>query len=177
MAPALSNADTDKTHKLATSPMESMSERRANALLACTAELKLDYFGSYRVAHNLQFPYGDLELEPQRAGATGLDIKHPVTVLDRRSVRVPRYNDPESGCHRIYIQLRQVVKNVNEDIADLENFRFRNIFRPAPLVVIAAYYRNRRESLQFLKYAGVANVSCMDNEITSAQKRDRLGPQ
>src|SRR5688500_16300322 len=106
MAPALSNADADKTHELRASAMERTSERRTaishtDALLGCTAYLELDYFGFHGVAHNLQFPYGDRELKSPRPGASRIDIKHPVTLFDRWSVRVPRYNDPESGCHRI----------------------------------------------------------------------------
>lgn len=71
MAPALSSADADKTHELRASAMERTSERRTaishtDALLGGTAYLKLDDFGVHRVAHNLQFPYGDRKLEPPR---------------------------------------------------------------------------------------------------------------
>src|SRR5688572_29286847 len=108
MAPALSNADADKAHEPRASAMERTSERRTgisrtDALSGCIAYLKLDHFGFHGVAHNLQFPHRDRELKPPRTGASRVEIKHPVTVLDRRSVRVPRYNDPESGCHRIEI--------------------------------------------------------------------------
>ena len=52
-------------------------------------------------------------------------------------MRVPGYDDLESGCRRIEIQFRQVVEDVNQDGADLKDLGFGDRFRPGTSVVVA----------------------------------------
>jgi hypothetical protein len=102
------------------------------------------------LACNLQLGDGYGQLKPTGAGTAGIDIQHPITLLHRWLVRVSRYNNLKSSRRRIEIQFRQVVEDVDEDIADSKNLGFGDCFCPRTSVVVAAYDGNRRQSPQLL---------------------------
>jgi hypothetical protein len=70
---------------------------------------------------NVEFRDRNRQFEPARTGAARVDIEHAVSRLGQWLVRMPRHDDLESGCAGIEVQLRQIVKDVYEDVVHLEN--------------------------------------------------------
>ena len=81
---------------------------------------------------------------------------------------------PDSGAIWVNIELRKIVNDINEDPADLDQFRFRQRVGPCAPVVVAAHYRDRCNAREFFNDHRVADIAGVDDEITAAQEVDRL---
>ena len=57
--------------------------------------------------------------EATRACTTRVDVQNPVPLLDRRLVRMPRNDDPNADTVWFDIDLCNVMHNVNEQFANL----------------------------------------------------------
>ena len=95
-------------------------------------------------------------------------------VLNDRLVRVAGDHDLDSGGNWIDIELRKIVNNIDENLAELDQFRFRQRVGPCAPVVVAAYYRDRRNTREFINDHRVADITGVDDEITAAQEVNRL---
>src|SRR5450631_2611131 len=74
----------------------------------------------------------------------------------------------------VNIKLRKIVNNIDENPADLDQFRFRQCVCPCGHVVVAAHYGDWSNALEFINNHRVANVASVDDEITATQEVDRL---
>ena len=70
--------------------------------------------------------------------------------------------------------VRKIVNDIDENLAELDQLRFRQRVGPCAPVVVAAYYRDRRNTREFINDRRVANITGVDDEITVAQEVNRL---
>jgi hypothetical protein len=98
-------------------------------------------------------------------------------VLDDRLVRVAGHHDLDSGGNRIDIELRKIVNDMDANLTDLDQFRFRQRVGPCTPVVIAAHCRDRRNAREFVNDHRIADIAGVDDEITTAQEVDGLWPE
>ena len=80
----------------------------------------------------------------------------------------------DSGGNWIDIELRKIVNNIDENLAELDQFPFRQRVGPCAPVVVAAYYGDRRNAREFINDHRVADITGVDDEITAAQEVNRL---
>jgi hypothetical protein len=84
-------------------------------------------------------------------------------------------HDLDSGGNWIDIELRKIVNNIDENLAEVDQFRFRQRVGPCAPVVVAAYYRDRCNARESINDHRVADITGVDDEITAAQEVNRLG--
>ena len=89
-------------------------------------------------------------------------------MLDDRLVRVAGDDDVDSGGNWIYVEFRKIVNHVDENPADLDQFRFRQRAGPCARIVVTAHYRDRCNARQFFNDLGVADIPGVNDEITAA---------
>jgi len=92
-------------------------------------------------------------------------------------MRVTRNDNMEPGRRWVHIQLREIVKDVNEDVADVEHACFGEPGGPGVLVVVAAHGGNRSELSKLVNYVGMADVACVNDEVATAKSIQRLGAE
>jgi hypothetical protein len=87
---------------------------------------------------------------------------------------VAGHHDSDSGAIWVNIELRKIVNDIDENPAELDQFRFRQRVGPCAPVVVAAYYRDRRNAREFINDRRAADITGVDDEITAAQEVNRL---
>jgi hypothetical protein len=87
---------------------------------------------------------------------------------------VAGHHDSDSGVNWVNIELRKIVDDIGENPAELDQFHFRQRAGPCTPVVVAAYYRDRRNAREFINEHRVADITGVNDEITAAQEVDRL---
>jgi len=90
---------------------------------------------------------------------------------------VARDHDLNSGGNWIDVELRKIVNDIDENLAEFDQFRFRQPVGPRTPVVVAAYYRDRRKTGEFINDHRAADITGVDDEITVAQEVNRLRPE
>ena len=83
----------------------------------------------------------------------------------------------KSGSFRLQIKLPQIVEHVNQDSAELNNFRLEQSPSPSAFVHVAANGRQRSNSGEFLENLRRAHISGMNDVIRAAQRRHGLRPE
>jgi hypothetical protein len=86
------------------------------------------------------------------------------------------HHDSDSGAIWVNIELRKIVNDIDENPAELDQFRFRQRVGPCAPVVVAAYYRDRRNAREFINDHRAAEIAGVDDEIAAAQEVNRLRP-
>jgi hypothetical protein len=87
---------------------------------------------------------------------------------------VAGHHDSDPGAIWVNIELRKIVNDIDENPAEFDQFRFRQRVGPRAPVVVAAYYRDRRNAREFINDHRVAEITGVDDEITAAQEVNRL---
>ncbi len=87
------------------------------------------------------------------------------------------HHDSDSGAIWVNVELRKIVNDIDGNPAELDQFRFRQRVGPCAPVVVAAYYRDRRNARKFINDHRVADITGVDDEITAAQEVNRLGSE
>jgi hypothetical protein len=75
---------------------------------------------------------------------------------------------------RIEIELREVVKNVDRVVSDLDDVVGQKAASPRTLIVIAADCANRCEGSERIKDAGIADVATMNDEVRVPERIECL---
>jgi hypothetical protein len=90
---------------------------------------------------------------------------------------MPRHDHLKSGRYRVDAQLGNIVQDEDEYRSDLEHLGLRHPLGPRAAVVVATNRSNRGKGGKPFQNTSVPDVTSVNDEITSAQKRHRLRPQ
>jgi hypothetical protein len=118
---------------------------------------------------NNQPAQADRQLEPPRPRATRIEINYALTLLLLGYMTMSVNDNPESRRGRFQVKLRQVVKDVQGNTAELHSFSLRQLARPRCFVDIAANRRDRRNLPKLLENLRRPNVSRMNDLLRPAQ--------
>ena len=135
---------------------------------------QFDDSGRHYISRNNKFGNRDRQLESSWARTSRIHENNAVAVFNDRFVRVAGHHDSDSGDIWVNIELRKIVNNIDENPAELDQFRFRQRVGPCAPVVVAAYHRDRCNTRELLNDHRVADITRVDDKITAAQKVNRL---
>jgi hypothetical protein len=90
---------------------------------------------------------------------------------------VAGHHDSDARANWIDIELCTIVNDIDENPAELDQLRFRQRVGPCAPVVVAPYYRDRRNAREFINDHRVADIAGVEDEITTAQEVNRLRPE
>ena len=99
--------------------------------------MKLDHAGGHQIARNNKFRHSDGKLEPARPSATGINVQHPVALLNRRFMGMSGNDCLDAGRHGIDVDSIEIVDHVNANLFDLQKLGFPDVLRPGIYVVVA----------------------------------------
>lgn len=83
----------------------------------------------------------------------------------------------EVGRGWVQVQLREVVNNVNGNLAKLQHLGLRKLGSPGSVVVVAAHRRNGGKLGELFDYSHVTNVARMNDEVATTKRLNCLGAE
>ena len=88
---------------------------------------------------------------------------------------VPGYDDFESRCFWLQIELRQVMQYVDGNAAEFDNICFRQLPRPGAFVDVSAHGGDGRNSSQLFENLGIPDIPAVNDMLGPTQRCDRFG--
>ena len=116
-------------------------------------------------ARNPQPSDCDGESEAPGPGATGIEIKHPVSFFGPGLVGMAADDRVESGRHGVEIEVAHVVEDIEIDFPELHDIVGREGLGPIPVVDVASDRADRRDALERIENLRCPNVSRMNDEL------------
>jgi hypothetical protein len=107
----------------------------------------------------------DGQLKPPWPRAAGIEIEHALARFLLWDVAVTRDYYAESCGFRVQIKLSEIVKNINGNAGNLDDFGFRQLVCPCAFVDIAANRRDWGNVGELVKYLGRANVTRVEDAV------------
>jgi hypothetical protein len=92
-------------------------------------------------------------------------------------VRVTGHHDANVRCERLNAELRHIVDEEDDTLADAHPFGLLEMLRPGSAIVIAAHAYERRQLRKLLENGGAPDISAVENQAAAGQKRRGFGPQ
>src|SRR2546422_8534543 len=124
---------------------------------------ELDDLPPHTPTVNLQTGHGHWQGEPPGTGAARVQEHDTVSVIDSGTVRVPGDDGVKfRGCG-IEIELTQIVEDVEEDAAYLDNLRSLERGGPRAVVVVAAHCDDGCDLPQRVQHLGAAHITGVDD--------------
>jgi hypothetical protein len=130
--------------------------------------------GRHRTVRYDKFGNRDRQFESPWTRTTGIHENNAIAMLDGRFVRVAGNHDLDAGCNWIDVELGKIVNRIDENPAELDQFRVRQRVGPCAPVVVAAHRRDRCKAREFFDDHRFADIAGVDDEITPAQEVNRL---
>jgi hypothetical protein len=124
-----------------------------------------------------QFGGRDGQAESARAGASRVDVQHPVALLDRGPVRVAGDDDLHARGDGLEVDLGKVVDHVDEDPAEAKELAFAQAGGPGAAIVVAAHGRDRGDGAKGLQHRGVADVAAVDDVVAAPEEGEDFRTQ
>lgn len=135
-----------------------------------------DDFGVDGARGDLEAGDGDGVCRTARACAAGVDVEDAVAVVGFGLVAVPEYDGGKPGGVGVEGKVFEVVEEVDEDTADLDDFGMGEWVGPSSLVDVAADCGDGRDGLKFGQDQRRADVACVKDSGNSAKCIDDLRP-
>ena len=114
--------------------------------------------------------------EAPRTSAARVDKENVAPLLGHGLVGVTGHDGAEARGIRIDGEFRQIVKDVYQVTADLDDVVCWKVASPAALVVVTAYRVNRRDRLERAQDGRVTDVATVNDEVRVPERLDRLRP-
>jgi hypothetical protein len=104
-----------------------------------------DNFAAHIAAGDNELANRDRQVEASRPRAAGIEVKHAIAHLLLWGVAVAGDYDPETGGRGLEIELGEIVKDVDGNTGEFDDFCLREFAGPRGLVDIAADRGHGRE--------------------------------
>jgi hypothetical protein len=124
---------------------------------------EVEKFGLPGGFEEVQASYGDGQGETARPSAAGVDIEDAFVPAGVRFMRVTRDDDLEACDFGAEVELAEVVKDVDQDLFDADDFGGGQGFSPRFGVHIAADGHDRSDGFELIEDGGIPDVASVDN--------------
>lgn len=131
--------------------------------LAGRGRQEVEKFGLPRGFGELETSYGDRQGETARPSAAGVDIEDAFVPAGVRFVRVARDDDLEACDFGAEVELAEVVKDVDQDVFDADDFGGWQGSSPRFGVHIAADGYDRSDGFELIEDGGIPDVASVDD--------------
>ena len=106
--------------------------------------------------------------------AAGIQIQNAVSLLGTDAMGVPGNDRRESRRLRVEVERREIVKDIQLQSADGDDFRYRQSSGPLPRVDVAANGNRRRDGAQMFEDSRITDITSVNDELRSLQCFDSL---
>ncbi len=115
-------------------------------------------FATHNAGFHNESANAQLKSEPSRPSASGIEVQHAFPRFLLGNVAVTGDHHSKSGRFGLQVQLRQIVQNINGNVAHFENLCLWKFAGPGSLVDIAAHGGQRRDRGQLFQNLGCAHI-------------------
>lgn len=113
---------------------------------------------------------GDRQFKASRPSASRIEVQHSVFRFLFRSVAVAGNHNCKSGGFRFEVELSQIVKHVNQNAVDVDDFGLMQLERPFSFIDISADGGHGRDAGQLLENFWRSDVAGMNDSLHSMER-------
>src|SRR5262245_54315386 len=117
------------------------------------------------------------QLESTRTGTARIEKQDALAHLDRGAMRVAIHDRCITNGRRVQGKLRNVMQHVEQKFADLDIGSHWQRVRPMRPIHVSTHDERRCQLAERIDHIGSPDVTRMDNEIRSLERRDGLWPK